>query len=159
MQSSQNKIYDLAEAREKIRRFCAYQERSQKQVEEKLKSYGLLDLAADELLLELIQENYLNEERFASTFARGKFSIKGWGVRKIEQALWQHRVSKPNIESALAEINQDQYKSKLISIAQKKYNLISSTAKGKREQKLIRFLLGKGYLYDEIKEALTHLEI
>lgn len=151
-------IYDLNEAREKIRRFCAYQERSQKQVEEKLRSYGLKPLAADELLIELLQENYLNETRFASAFARGKFNIKGWGRRKIEQELWRHGVSKPNIAAALAEIEDENYTEKLKSIAQKKYNSLTDRLTKTRQQKTTRYLMGRGYLWDEIQPILDEIQ-
>jgi regulatory protein len=150
----QKKIYDLQEAREKIRRYCAYQERSQKQVVDKLKSYGLLPLAADELLLELIQENYLNEQRFATAFARGRFSIKGWGKTKIANALYQHRVSKPCIMAALAEIEDGSYSEKLMSLTQKKWNSLNGEHPNTRKQKTIRYLMGRGYLYADIEKAI-----
>ena len=147
------KIYDLNEAREKIRRYCAYQERSQKQVVDKLKSYGLLPLAADELLVELLQENFLNEQRFASAFARGRFNIKGWGKTKIANALYRHGVSKPCITTALNEIDDENYHEKLHLLARKKWDSLKQEHPSIRKQKTIRFLLGRGFLYDDIEKS------
>lgn len=154
----QKKIYDLEEAREKIMRFCAYQERSQRQVSQKLKSYGLLPHIADELLIELIQNNYLNEQRFASAFARGHFKIKGWGKTKIAFELRKHGVSKPCIASAMAEIEPDSYSEKLQVLAQKKWESLNDY-KPTRKQKLIRYLMNKGYEYAEIAAVLSKLDL
>jgi len=159
MELPQKKIYDLNEAREKIRRFCAYQERSQKQVVDKLKSYGLLQLAADELLLELIQDNYLNEQRFATAFARGRFAIKGWGVRKIEQELWRHGVSKPCIAAALAEIDGNDYSDKLSTLAKKKWESLKGEHPNTRKQKTIRYLLGRGFMYEDVDKAIQKIKL
>ena len=159
MESPKKKIYNLNEAREKIRRFCAYQERSQRQVVDKLKSYGLLPLAADELLLELFQENYLNEQRFATAFARGRFAIKGWGLRKIEQELWRHGVSKPCIAAALAEIDGRDYSIKLESLAKKKWESLKSEQPNARKQKTIRYLLGKGFMYEDVDKAIQKIKL
>ena len=150
----QKKIYDLQEAREKIRKYCAYQERSQFQVEQKLRTYGLIPSVADELLVELIQDNFLNEQRFADAFVRGKFNQKGWGKRKIEAELFKHRVSKPCIQQAFVLIKPDDYQEKLKGIAQKKWDRLSSIRKPERAQKVTRYLQGRGYFYDEIKKAL-----
>jgi regulatory protein len=153
----QKKIYNLEEAREKIRRYCAYQERSQKQVSDKLKSYGLLPFVVDELLLELIQENYLNEERFAKAFARGRFSIKGWGKQKIKFALKAHGVSEPCIARALEEIVDDAYQEKLAQIAQKKWDALEGNHPRTRKQKVINYLMGRGYIYADIKLAINQI--
>ena len=155
----QKKIYNLDEAREKIRRYCAYQERSQFQVEQKLKAYGLIVEVAEELLIELIQDNFLNEQRFADAFVRGKFNQKGWGRRKIEAELFKHRVSKPCIQKAFEQIEAHDYQEKLKVIAQKKWDSLSGVRKPQRKQKLIRYLQGRGYFYDEIKSVLKELDI
>ena len=155
----QKKIYSLDEAREKIRRYCAYQERSQFQVEQKLKAYGLIAAVAGELLIELIQDNFLNEQRFADAFVRGKHNQKGWGKRKIEAELFKHRVSKPCLAEAMANIEDDEYLEKLKSIARKKWDSLEGTRKPQRVQKVIRYLQGRGYFYDEIKTALNKLDL
>ncbi len=157
MALGQKKIYNLEEAREKIRRYCAYQERSQKQVYEKLRSYGLLPNVADEFFLELLQDDFVNEERFALAFARGKVNIKQWGRRKIEVELRQHGVSKPCIAIALAAIDQNTYGDNVAKLAQKKYDALKGELKNIRKQKTVNYLMGKGYLYDEIAETVNQL--
>ena len=92
-QKKDTKVYNLKEARQKIEHYCAYQERSHKQVQEKLLSFGLIPDVADELVIELIQGNFLNEARFASAFTRGRFNIKGWGKIKIKQHLKMHQTN------------------------------------------------------------------
>ena len=83
-------------------------------------SYGLLPYIADEILMELIQDGFLNEERYAQAFARGKVNIKGWGRKKIELELKMRGISAPCIVKALSEIDTDNYSAKLTSLAQKK---------------------------------------
>ena len=154
----QKRIYNLEEAREKIRRYCAYQERSQRQVQTKLRDYGLIPAVADELFIELIQEGFLNEQRFAEAFVRGKFNQKGWGRRKIEVELNKHGVSKPCIKSALSQVENGEYIAKLEVIAKKKWSSLRNERLPLRKQKTIRFLLGRGFFYDEIKGVLNELE-
>lgn len=159
MQNQPKKIYDLNLAREAIKKYCAYQERSQRQVVAKLKSFGLLELAADELLLELIAENFLNELRFSEAFARGKSRIKSWGPKKIENELRKHGVSAPCIAKALAALNDDESLAGMQKLAEKKWLLLHREDIRVREQKVIRFLLSKGYNYDAIKPVVAQLKI
>ena len=86
----------ILEIKAKIQSFCAYQERCQKEVREKLKSLHTNSLEAEQIIAELIEENFLNEQRFASAFARGKFRIKKWGRKKIESKLKFKEVSHYN---------------------------------------------------------------
>lgn len=148
------KILDLAIAREKIRGYCAYQERNQREVKQKLLSYGLLPYIADDILIELIQDGFLNEERYAQAFARGKVNIKGWGRKKIEMELKMRGISAPCISKALSEIDTDNYLAKLASLAEKKWDSLKGGRSDIRKQKVITYLLGKGYIYQEIEEAL-----
>jgi regulatory protein len=148
------KIYNLDEAREAIRRFCALQERSHLQVQKKLVSYGLIPLAVDELLIELIQDGFLNEMRFAQAYARGKSRIKGWGERKIIYELRKHGVSEVCIASAISELDVHEINDKLKSLIRKKYASLAHEPPHIKSQKVVRYLLGKGYSYSEIKESL-----
>src|SRR5690606_19696103 len=109
MNSRSSKIYDLEEARNRIKAFCTYRERSQREAREKLTSYGLIPPVVDELLVELIQENFLNEERFAKAFVRGKFYIKKWGRNKIKNELYRHELSTYVLNRALEEIEDGAY--------------------------------------------------
>ena len=139
------KVYDLKEARLKIEHFCAYQERSHKQVQEKLRTFGLRPDVADEIIIELIQNNFLNEARFASAFTRGKFNIKGWGRIKIKQHLKMHRVSEYNLKRALAEIPENEYLDKFEAIATKKWSALKGENALNKKQKFLRFMYSRGF--------------
>jgi regulatory protein len=139
------KVYDLKEARLKIEHYCAYQERSHKQVQEKLKLFGLKQEVADELVIDLIQGNFLNEARFASAFARGRFNIKGWGRIKIKQYLKMHQVSEYNIKSALKEIPDKDYFDKFDGIASKKWKTLKGENTINKKQKFLRFVHSRGF--------------
>lgn len=158
MTFEQRKILDLKVAAIKIRRYCAYQERSQNEVLQKLRSYGLLPGIVDDMLIALIEEGFVNEERFAIAFARGKVNIKRWGKRKIEIALKQHGVGKPCIATALTAINEDAYIENLERLAKKKYNSLSGGPENIKWQKTIKYLAEKGYFYDEIESVINSLK-
>ena len=151
------KIYDLNIAREKIQAYCAYQERCHKEVTMKLKSWGLIQEAIDVLITELIQFNFLNEERYARSFARGKFRIKKWGKMKIRMALKKRDVYFKCIDLAMLEIDDKTYLNTLKHLLQKKNETLKETNSYKRKIKLTRYLVTKGYEYDLIRDALEEL--
>ena len=151
------KIYDLNIAREKIQAYCAYQERCHKEVTMKLKSWGLIQEAIDVLITELIQFNFLNEERYARSFARGKFRIKKWGKMKIRMALKKRDVYFKCIDLAMLEIDDKAYLNTLKHLLQKKNETLKETNSYKRKIKLTRYLVTKGYEYDLIRDALEEL--
>src|SRR3978361_2267429 len=97
------------EAFKKIKHYCAYQERCHSEVKDKLYGFGLKKGEVEELISDLIEENYLNEERFARLYTGGKFRVKQWGRKKIEYELKQKGVNKLNIKIALKEIGEEQY--------------------------------------------------
>lgn len=137
--------------------YCAYRDRSQKEVEDKLIEMRMIPAAREEIIIKLMQENFLNEERFARSFARGKFRIKKWGRHKIKQELKLREISSPLIKLAMTEIDQKEYRSTLYSLAEKKLALISETDIFKLRKKLSDHLLRKGYeasLVYEISEEL-----
>jgi regulatory protein len=109
----------------------------------------------DEILLSLIQDNFLNEERFAEAYCRGKTRINQWGRMKIRQGLQQHRVSEYNIESALDQIDSESYKENMRDLMDRKYRYWpASLSTSEKKQKTVRYLLQRGYLYDEIRSVL-----
>jgi regulatory protein len=97
------------QAIQRIRHYCAYQERAQQEVRDKLYELGMTMDEVEEIMSDLIAENFLNEERFATQFAGGHFRIKGWGKVKIQHALQQKRVSSYNIKIGLKAIDEDAY--------------------------------------------------
>ena len=104
-----NKITDEKTAFAKAEHYCAYQERSQQEVRDKLYEWGLYPSVIENIIVQLIAGNFLNEERFALAYATGKFRQKGWGKIKIKQGLKFKRVSDPLIKKALKSINEDDY--------------------------------------------------
>ena len=153
------KIYDLNTAREKIQAYCAYQERCHMEVTMKLKSWGLIQEAIDLLIIELIQFNFLNEERYARSFARGKFRIKKWGKIKVRIALKKRDINFKCIDLSMLEIDDKTYFNTLKELLQKKNDVLKETNSYKRKMKLIRYLVTRGYEYDLIHDALVELKL
>lgn len=134
------------QALQKIRQYCAYQERSHIEVKDKLYGYGLNRKEVDEMLSTLIEENYLNEERFAIQYAGGKFRMKQWGRVKIRYALRQKRVSEYCIKKALASIPETEYQRTLQKLFEEKLrSLRSEKNMFIRKRKIQDHLMQKGY--------------
>jgi regulatory protein len=114
MAFTRSKIYTLEATQAAIQRYCAFQERCQSEVEERLRSMGVLPEAQAELVADLMANGFLNEERFARAFARGKFRIKGWGPRKIAQGLQAKRVSSACINLGLSELEEGEVRGYLL---------------------------------------------
>ena len=134
------------QAHQKIKQFCAYQERCHSEVQDKLYSYGLTGPEVGETISKLVEENYLNEERFAIQFAGGKFRAKQWGRVKIKYELKLRRVSEYCIRKGLAAIDNSAYEGTLQKLATQKLKLL----KGEKnifikKRKLQDFLLSKGF--------------
>lgn len=125
--------------------YCAYRDRSQKEVEDKLIEMRMIPEAREQIIISLMQEDFLNEERFARSFVRGKFRIKKWGRYKIKQELKLREISTPIIKLAMEEINDASYRATLYSLAEKKLKLLREPNKLKRKKKLTDHLLQKGY--------------
>lgn len=155
----QRKQLSPEQAYEKIKYYCAYQERSHKEVKEKLYSFGLYKEKVELLLSRLIEEGYLNEERFAIQFAGGKFRMKQWGKKKIEQGLKEKQVSPYCIKKAIAQIDDKDYEQTLERLATQKWDLL----KGEKNifikmRKLQDYLLQKGYEYEWVKEMIKKIK-
>lgn len=141
----------------KIQLYCAYQERSHQEVKTKLFEYGLYASQVDELISQLITEGFLNEERFAKAFAGGKFRIKKWGRKKIENELQFLGLSKRNIATGLKEIDWVDYTKTLKSLIAKKAEQSSETNLFKKRDKIARYAIGKGYEPELVWEMIkTH---
>jgi regulatory protein len=147
------------QALQKIRHYCAYQERSHAEVREKLYSFGLWKKDTETILSQLIEDNYLNEERFAIAFAGGKFRIKHWGRVKIKHELKQKRVSEYSIKKALGEIDESAYQKVLKKLAFEKWESLKNERNiFSRKRKVQDYLLQKGYEYDQIAMRLQELD-
>jgi regulatory protein len=151
------KYWSLAEAKIKIASFCAYQERSQQEVRERLKERGIHGDAAEELISLMISEGFLNEERFAKAFVRGKFRLKKWGRNKISHELKSKQLSANCIKSGMQEIDHEEYIQTLSELAEKKAITIKDQDPFKRRYKIYQYLLTKGYENDLINMVLDQL--
>ncbi|MCF6361508.1 MAG: RecX family transcriptional regulator [Cyclobacteriaceae bacterium] len=146
-------------AKLKIASYCAYQERCQQEVRTKLYSYELYRDEVDELIAWLITENYVNEERFAITFAGGKFRIKKWGKFKITQALKQKAISDYCIKKAIQEIDLEDYLVTINELATKKLNEYSVRVSNEYhlKNKTAKYIISKGFEPDLVWEALKNV--
>lgn len=150
--------YSIEEATKKIEGYCAYQDRCHKEVIQKLRDMNMIPMAIDKILTQLIQENYLNEERFAKSFARGKFKIKKWGKKRIVNELKLRDITKYNITIALKEIHEEEYITTLDELAKKRLRQISETNIQKKKKKLADYLLYRGWeshlVYGKLQELI-----
>ncbi|TZF83620.1 RecX family transcriptional regulator [Pedobacter sp. BS3] len=142
------------QAIEKAEHYCAYQERSQQEVRDKLYDLGMNTSDVDDIISYLISTNFLNEERFALAYTRGKLRQKHWGRLKIKQGLKLKKVSEPLIRKAMRSIDADEYMDILSQILQKKASLLHEKDTFKRYYKLMRFALSRGFETDLISDAL-----
>jgi regulatory protein len=151
------KLYDLKEAYLRASSYCAYQERTQDEVRDRLKEWNIRGEDAESVIARLIEENFLNEERFSKAFAGGKFRMKQWGRLKIRQELRGRGVSDYCIKQALKEIDESEYRQTLRRVLEKKNDTIKDEDTIIRKQKLIRFALGKGYENDLVWNAVEEI--
>ena len=133
------------EALEKMAKYCAYQERCQSDVRLKLLNSGLDRDEIEDVICQLIEQDFVNEERFAKAFTRGKFRHKGWGKIKIKQYLIQKGISDYCLKKGFEEINESEYLIKLKEILYKKINSLSETNKFISNQKAAKYAISKGY--------------
>lgn len=138
--------------------YCAYQDRCHKEVEEKLRAYDLIPEAREMILLHLLEEGFLNEERFARSFARGKFRIKKWGRKRIERELRSRDISPYNIKQGLSEIDPEEYQQTLFDLAEKKFDQTPEKHHLKKRKKVADFLLRRGFESQKVYAILLELE-
>lgn len=145
--------FTVSEIRDKLAKYCAYQDRCHWEVENKLREFNLIPEAKDEIIIYLIQNNFLNEERFAKSFVRGKFNQKSWGRIKIKSELKKRQIPQKLIDAALKEIDAEAYFSRLEELFQKKKESLKSERESfKKQAKIRNYLLQKGYESDLIGE-------
>ncbi len=153
------KSYTINEAKKKVERYCAYQERCHLEVITKLRTMRMIPEAIDLITTHLIQNDFLNEERFSRSYARGKFSIKNWGKGRIVSELLRRNISKYNIKLAMEEIDEEDYLEKLDLIARKRLTQIKEGNLQKRRKKLADYLLYRGWeinlVYSTISELIS----
>lgn len=139
------KITDPNLALAKMQSWCAYQERCQQEARDKLYEFGLWPEAVENIISKLIEDNFINEERFAMQFARGKFNIKKWGRIKIKIELKQRRISEYCIKKALQQIDEEEYIQTLQKLIETKRKQITEKNPIKLKYKLMTYAASKGY--------------
>ncbi len=149
-------IITTFEALEKLKKYCAYCERSQYEVRLKLSTWKIDEISSESILSTLIEENFINEERFAKALTQGKLRINHWGKIKIKQALRHHHISEPCIKIAFSNIDYDEYIQILIKEGMKKLNQLKG-AEAINKHKTIQFLIGKGFESDLIWEHIDQM--
>ena len=153
----QNKrVYKISEAKERIKNYCALQDRCQWDVRQKLSEWGISENTKNIIMIELINDSFIDEERYARSFCRGKFRIKKWGRRKIEFELKKKNIFSVCIKKGMEEIEMDEYLKELENQAEKKNNLIKDKNHFKRKSKLAKYLINRGFennlVWEKIKE-------
>jgi len=142
------------QAIQKIKHYCGYQERCHKDVKDKLYQLGVRKNEQDEIIASLIEENYLNEERFAIQFAGGKFRMNNWGRMKIKYELKQKQVSEYCIKKALQQLDETAYIEALKKLVADKLQTLETDQHLVKKKKTMDYLIGKGYEMDLIRQVL-----
>jgi regulatory protein len=153
----QKKYLTKEQALQKLRQYCAYQERSHYEAEQKLWDLGIRRADHGEIISTLIEEDYLNEERFAKQFAGGKFRMNHWGRKKIYYALKEKKVSDYNIKKAMGDLDEEAYRKTLEDLAEKKYELLEMETEPVRKRKIMDYLLQKGFESELISSVLHQI--
>lgn len=154
MKSTNPTYLTAREALEKAQQYCAYQERCQYDVRQKLKVWRVDNETAEWIISELILEEFINEARYAKAYASGKFRIKKWGRLKISAGLRQKQIGEMNIEAALNAIDEHAYFDQLIELISNKITSFGLPLSFEEEQKLIQQLYRKGYEPNLIKAKI-----
>lgn len=147
------KLLTFGEIKEKLVNYCVYQDRCHQEVEQKMREFVLIPEAKDEILLYLIKENYLNEERFTRSYIRGKFYMKSWGRNKIRLHLKQKGISDKLISKCMDEIDDTDYAETVKKIWNKYYSQQKGLKEYQKRTKTIRYMLSRGFEYGELTLA------
>ena len=148
--SVDKKLFTFEEIKQKLVNYCVYQDRCHAEVEQKMRDFVLIPEAKEEILLYLMQENYLNEERFTRSYIRGKFYIKHWGKTKIKMHLKQKGISDKLITNSFSEIDEDDYLKEIEKLKNNYSEKIQGLNDYQKKSKIIKYLLGKGFEYEVI---------
>jgi len=138
-------ITEKDRALRKLQKYCAYQDRCHQEVRSKLLDLKIYGDDLEDIIVQLIEENFLNEERFARSYARGKFRIKNWGRTRILQELKRRKISAYCIKKAMEEIEEEDYEQTLLKLLEKKRKQLKEKKPFILKGKLAKYLIGKGY--------------
>ncbi len=158
MEEKKKKYISKEQAKQKLQRYCAYQERCHKEVRNKLLNLGIYGDDLEEVIYDLITENFLNEERFAQSFARGKYRMSEWGRNRILMELKRREISAYCIRKAMAEIDEEEYQAIMYRAVKKRFLANTKLDPYPRKQKILAFAYRKGYEFEEVQRHLNQLE-
>lgn len=147
------------QAQKRAEGYCAYQERSQQEIRNKLYSWGVYPSDVENIIVDLITENFLNEERFAHAYASGKFKIKHWGKIKIANGLKFKQIPPRLIKEALNTIDPDEYFNTLSEVLNKKASLLKENDAYKRRIRLAQYASSRGFEKDLIFDILNNNDL
>ena len=147
--------FTIDEAQIKLENYCAYQERCHKEVRAKLKEMRMIPMAIDKIMGHLIEHNYLNEERFAKTYVRGKFRIKKWGKIRLERELKMRDISKYAIKVALNEISDIDYIETFNALIEKRFDQVKESNPYKKKKKIADYMFYRGWESHLVYEKLN----
>lgn len=151
-------VYTVSQALDKAMKYCAYQERCQQEVRTKLQQFQLTPIQVEEVISELIQENFLNEERYSEAFARGKFRMKQWGRKKIILALKLKDISEYCIKKGLKQIDPQEYQETMYQIIEKNYTKHKGMQNYQRVAKTAQYVIGRGFEPNLVWETLKEFK-
>ena len=143
---------------DKMAKYCAYQERCVKEVRDKLKTYEIPQKERDKILEYLLENRFVNDERFAKSFVRGKINQSGWGVNKIRFHLIQKGIDKDIIEEALGQTDEEVYRQRLVDILKTKSKTVKADSDFKKKRKLAAYAMQKGFEAALVWEVLKELD-
>ena len=153
-----NKTYTVEEALSKLQNYCSYQERCHQEVRRKLVSMRMIPEAIDQIIVALLDHNFLNEERFAKAYVRGKFRIKKWGRRRLTLELKKKEIGIFNINQAISQINELDYLEVFNDLSESRLSFIKESNKLKKRKKLADYLLYRGWeshlVYQKVNELV-----
>lgn len=153
----EHKSYTFLEIKQKMAAYCTYQDRCHQEVEQKMRDFLLIPEAKEEILLYLMKENFLNEERFTRSYIRGKFYIKSWGRNKIRNHLKFKGVPEKLINSCFDEIDEVDYEKTLHKVYENYYSK-QSGKDWQKKSKTVKYLLGRGFEYEDILSIQNQLD-
>ena len=143
---------------DKMAKYCAYQERCVKDVRDKLKTYDIPQEDRDKILVFLLDNRFVNDERFAKSFVRGKVNQSGWGMNKIRFHLMQKGITKEIIDEALGQTDEEVYRQRLIDILKTKSKTVKAETDYEKKRKLAAYAMQKGFEGSLVWEVVKNLE-
>ena len=155
--ASQQKLVTYTEAKKRLERYCIYQDRCHKEVEQKLREFRLIPEVIEKIIIHLIEHKFLDETRFAQSFARGKFRTKHWGKRRIVNELKQRHISEYNIKKSLKEITEEDYINSFHKLSEKRWKQLKEDPVQRAKQKFVQYLQYRGWESHLIFEKLSEL--